>query len=254
MHDYQLNVRGAHLHVRASGQGPALLWAHGLLSSVDAEEQGGKWLAPPPCRLLRWDARGHGRSSRCADAAEAAWDSLAQDLLALADAHELPRFCAGGISMGAATALQAALAAPQRVSRLLLVAPPALWEARSQLAGQYQRIARADPRVIAMMIEGGLRVPDWVRQAQPVPLDRACLAGAAQLYLGAAASNLPPRDTLARLAGIPAVIVGWDGDAAHPLASSEELHALLPGSRLHVLRSLADYRALPSVVSADWWE
>jgi pimeloyl-ACP methyl ester carboxylesterase len=253
MNDYQLDIRGARLHVRAGGAGPALLWAHGLLSSVEAEQRAGKWRIPPPCRLLRYDARGHGQSSACASAADAGWDKLAGDMLGLADAHGLERFCAGGVSMGAATALLAALAAPQRVRRLLLVAPPVLWEARAQVADQYRRMARADPRVIEKMLNGGLGLPHWLRRARPVPLDSASLAGAAHLYLGAAESNLPPRAALARLAGIPAVIVGWEGDAAHPLASALELQRLLPGARLHVLGSLAEYRALPAVVSPDWW-
>lgn len=253
MQDDRMEIRGARLYVRDGGAGPALLWAHGLLSSVEAEERGGAWRRPPPCRLLRYDARGHGRSSACARPEDARWDNLAQDMLALADAHQLAQFCAGGISMGAATALHAALDAPQRVRRLLLVAPPALWEERAALAGQYRRIARADPRVLEKMIEGGLRVPDWVRRARPVPLDARSLAGAAHLYLGAADSNLPPRETLARLAAIPAVIVGWEGDSAHPMSSALELHRLLPRSRLHVVRSIEDYRALPSVVSSDWW-
>lgn len=257
MTEHRLEIRGARLHVRDSGAGPALLWAHGLLSSVQAEEQaeeqGRAWRAPGACRLLRYDARGHGRSSACSGPLEARWDNLAQDMLALADAKGLRTFNAGGISMGAATALHAALDAPRRVRRLLLVAPPALWEERAALADQYRRIARADLRVLEKMIEGGLRVPDWVRRARPVPLDRASLAGAPHLYLAAAESNLPPRATLARLAGIPAVIVGWEGDAAHPISSALELHRLLPRSRLHVVQSIEDFQAWPAVVSPNWW-
>lgn len=254
---YSLEVRGARLRLRASGAGPALLWAHGLMSSMAAEQKAGAWRSASPCRLLRWDARGHGASSAIAPggAREATWDNLAQDLLALADAHGLSSFAAGGISMGAATALCAALRAPQRVRRLLLVAPPALWEERVVLADQYRRIVSADARVIARMVDSVVhsgRRPGWLRGAPAVPLDPASLANAAPLYLAAAHSDLPPRTELARLADTPALIVGWEDDGAHPLASACELHRLLPRSRLHVVTSLREYLRLQAVVSTEW--
>jgi pimeloyl-ACP methyl ester carboxylesterase len=47
-------------------------------------------------------------------------------MLTVASSYDLGRFIAGGVSMGAATALYAALQAPDRMAGLLLVRPRAL--------------------------------------------------------------------------------------------------------------------------------
>lgn len=59
----------------------------------------------------------------------------------LADQPGLSGFIAGGASMGASTALYAALQAPQRVKGLIPVSPPTAWHRRTQQAGDYRRSA-----------------------------------------------------------------------------------------------------------------
>lgn len=51
-------------------------------------------------------------------------------MLAVAEALALEGFAAGGSSMGCATAPFAALQAPARIDRLVLVTPPKAWESR----------------------------------------------------------------------------------------------------------------------------
>lgn len=203
-------------------RGATLVWAHAFLSSVANEDRQGVPAWHDGLDVLRYDARGHGAGPVCSDPAQLDWPALGADMLAVADAHALDGFIAGGVSMGAMTALCAALAAPARVRALVLVSPPPLWQARAPHA---QAFARAS----AVMQRRAVRHPDG--------------AALAMLYAGAAAANLPEPRTLERLRDTPVLIVAWEGDAAHPLASARTLQAGLPRACLVVLAHADDHAA-----------
>ncbi len=117
------SVRGADLAWTESGTGPPAIWAHGLTSSADAQEQFGMFDWSPISadhRLIRYDARGHGRSTGSATPEDHTWENLGRDLLGLLDAIVGDEPVAGiGSSMGTATLLHAATSAPGRFDRLL---------------------------------------------------------------------------------------------------------------------------------------
>ena len=111
-------VRGAGLEVDDPGaDGHPFLWGHGLTSSMASEDSTGVFgwrdALGDGWRVVRYDARGHGASSATSDEADYAWPNLALDSLALLDALGLDRVVLGGASMGAATALHAAVLAPE---------------------------------------------------------------------------------------------------------------------------------------------
>jgi 3-oxoadipate enol-lactonase len=249
------------LNVRSTGSGRPFLWGHGMLSSMDAEDAHAllEWQQfPASLRLVRYDARGHGASA-CADGGRApTWHQLGDDMLALADALGEDRFIAGGWSMGCASALHAALRQPARIDGLVLVVAPALWEARVAQAALYRRaIAVAQSmgaaRFARLIDSQGGALPPWLRAAAPqlaAGLPASDPASLLALYDGAARSDLPPRAQLAALSAIPALIVGWPGDAAHPLASAQELHRLLPMSNLFIAHDYRDVQAIPARLRA----
>ena len=68
--------------------------------------------------VLRYDARGHGRSST--PAGPYSLEALASDVLALLDALALPRVHFCGLSMGGMVGQWLALHAPERLDRLVL--------------------------------------------------------------------------------------------------------------------------------------
>jgi pimeloyl-ACP methyl ester carboxylesterase len=224
-----------------------LFWGHGFASSRAQETRGalldfGELAARH--RVVRWDARGHGSSGGGVDPGEYTWDKLGRDLPALADALRVSRFVAGGVSMGTATALHAAAVAPDRVAGLVLVLPPTAYETRAEQAGEYLRGADLVER------EG---VDRYVEQAgaQPVPeILRSFASGfrftpavtperLPAVLRGAGASDLPAPGVVRELA-VPALILAWDTDPGHPLATAERLAALLPDAELHVARTLRD--------------
>ena len=254
------------LQARIAGTGTPFIWGHGLLSSMETEDAIGwfDWPAHPAgVALVRYDARGHGASGASRKADSYTWSGLAQDMLGVADQLQAERFIAGGASMGCASALQLALMAPQRVKALVLLLAPTLWEKRVAQRRLYQRAAKlggvAGARLIGMLTnpEAHRLLPPWLIEAAPAMaaaiaqgMGKPEPATIANVFYGAANSDLPPRAELAALAHIPALIITWADDPSHPVSSSQELHRLLPQSELFVARNVDDVRQIPARLQA----
>jgi pimeloyl-ACP methyl ester carboxylesterase len=219
------------LAVEISGQGPPLLFAHGLSANrrVTLEE-----LAPlaGQFRIVAFDQRGHGDSTPIVDSRLYDPEAMAKDMEAILDHPRIERAIVGGESMGAATALLFARAHPERVETLLLVAPAFGAEPnpdRSRLLGLADEIDRegfegflansaqrlstrfgAPPEVVRYIgamhrthrpesLSTAFRtVPDWI-----VSEDLSALAS---------------RRT-------PVGFVAWEGDPTHPMALARRLAA-----------------------------
>jgi 3-oxoadipate enol-lactonase len=239
-------VRGARLGWTSTGDGPLVVFAHGLAGDRWYLERHGMldWSAISRSgrRLVRFDARGHGASTSGEDPLRPdhyTWAELAQDLLDLArdiDGGTEP-IDAIGASMGTGTLLHAAVHAPQRFRRLVLSAPPTAWESRTAQAGMYEQAA-------SLVERQGLKAFEAALAQAPVPPvfaratgDPARLTVAVELLpsllRGAAQSNLPPLSTLATLR-MPILLLAWSGDPVHPLSTAQQLVATLPRARLHV--------------------
>lgn len=117
--DGTLAVDGATLNYRVQGSGPrALVCVHGVGSYLEA------WQATIDAlgdgfRVLSFDLRGHGRSTRVRGRYEI--DDFVGDALALADHVGFTRFDLAGFSLGGLIAQRLALTHPQRLERLVLL-------------------------------------------------------------------------------------------------------------------------------------
>ncbi len=242
-----------------TGSGPDLIWGHGLTQSRRLEDASGvfDW-SGVDARLLRYDARGHGDTTTTPDLAAYSWAALAADQLALADALGIDRFVSGGASMGCATALHAAVTAPERIDALVLVIPPTGWETRAAQVDTYLAGAGAiDAKGVEVVIAARAEIapPDPFaddadyhrRQAEGLrSWDPARLA---QVFRGAATADLPDRDAIAAIA-CPSLILAWTGDPGHPASTAEELDRLLPDAALHLASTAADLAGWPELVAA----
>jgi pimeloyl-ACP methyl ester carboxylesterase len=250
-------VRGCELATRESGSGVPFLWAHGLLSNMAQEDAVGlfSW-REVGARVVRFDARGHGESAPSQDPAELRWPELARDMLALADTLGPGRVFLGGVSMGCATALHAAVAAPERVAGLVLMAPPTAWATRPRQALFYRVAANlvgwfglAPFRLLASL--PGPRRGSPMGEFQAVmaeQLARADARSVATALRGAAESDLPDPALLRDLRA-PALILAWRKDPVHPVSTATRLAELLPAAELHVAETLAEVRAWPERVA-----
>ncbi|MGH8986743.1 MAG: alpha/beta fold hydrolase [Acidimicrobiia bacterium] len=242
-----VTVRGVELAITDIGEGPAVLYGHGLSSSRAQDAASGMFdwnRVATRHRIVRWDARGHGESDGTREPETYRWENLGRDLLALADALGIERFAAGGVSMGAATALHAAVSAPDRITALVLVLTPTAYETRAAQGGLYR--AGAD----LVEAEGVDVYVELVRNS-PVP---EILIEFAELYhqppavaeellpsvlRGAAASDLPAPEAVRTIAA-PTLLLAWETDPGHPVSTAERLAELLPDAELHVARELGD--------------
>ena len=240
-------VGGYGIAIRVNGSGPPLLWGHALLSNTEAEDSV-RMIDWGPVRrvaeVVRYDAVGHGRSAGSGDPTDHEWRSLGDDVLQLATRLGHERFVAGGTSMGAAAALFAALAEPERVRGLILLAPPAGWGHRVPVAAAYRVGALAALLGVVEPARLMAKVVPFVPPVGRFQVDRVLAfwrhvtdTPRRQLYaalLGASRSDLPPLDQLRSL-DIPTLVVGWRGDPIHPDEVAEKLASVLPDARLHIL-------------------
>lgn len=252
------------LAVREWGHGPALIWGHGLLTSMAQEDDVGLldwWTCGSTMRWVRYDARGHGESDATYEPSDYAWPALAQDLLELATALGEERAVFGGVSMGCATSLHAAHAAPERVSGLLLVAPPTAWEKRPRQsliyrvgAGLVSYVGLGPFRWLSgfSLPAGDESIVSRVQRALVRHLAVADGRAVATALTGASQSDLPDPDQIARL-DMPTLILAWRGDPIHPLSTAERLASLMPNAELAVASDLTDIRAWPARLH-EWLE
>lgn len=198
-------------------------------------------------RLLRYDARGHGRSSGRPVAEDYRWDRLADDLLRLLD-HVFPGEPVHGVgpSMGCGTLLHAITRAPERFAALTLVVPPTAWRTRRAKAADYLAAADVVERDgMAAFVETGRlgpRPPATTEAPETVPDVHEDLL--ATLLRGAAGTDLPASDLVAAI-DVPTMILAWTEDPAHPLSTAQSLHDLIAGSRLVVAATPADLATWP---------
>lgn len=131
---------GVHFHYLEIGQGTPFFFQHGL--GGDVNQPFGLFRPPPGFRLLAMDCRAHGETRPLGDEEKIGLAPFADDLIALMDDLGIPRAIVGGISMGAAVALNLALRHPERVQGLLLSRPAWLDGPNPRNAEIYGYIAR----------------------------------------------------------------------------------------------------------------
>ncbi len=255
-----MQIRGLNLNVRIVGEGPPFIWGHGMFHSIRVEDRFGLWDGfPTDIKLVRYDARGHGSSQASYKMQDYLWDHLALDMLAIGDAIGAQQFIAGGGSMGCATAIYAALRAPQRIRALVLHSPGTAWETRPAQARFYRRLVipalLLGGRGLAEVANrvGGQSSPDWLLPERAVTIEATRIGmGAVRrrtlwaLLRAAVANDLPPREEFRKLANIPAIIVARVDDRIHPSSSAQELHRLLPRSELFLADGWEEYKSIPA--------
>ena len=259
-HDRTVDVRGVTLHCRDAGEGFPLIWGHGLTSCMAHEDQAGlfDWSSTTSKnRLVRYDARGHGFSLGSDDFVDYEWANLALDMTALADELEIESFVAGGASMGAATAIWAAISNPRRIKGMILTIPPTAWDTRVRQARIYELTSTAAryrlttpfmlaARYVPVIAPEGSRKAlfrSGARYASTIESSRLSV-----IFKGASASGMPLPERLNDI-DVPTLILAWRGDKAHPVTTAEVLHAGLPQSDLHVAEDDDEVRDWPALVA-----
>jgi pimeloyl-ACP methyl ester carboxylesterase len=234
---------GLAFHHLDVGQGIPFFFQHGL--GGDVQQPAGLFRPPPGIRFLSFDCRAHGQTRPMGDEARVSISAFADDLLALMEHLDLKRAVVGGISMGAAVALNFALRHPDRVMGLVLSRPAWLDRPREENAriyaliaslirmhgaqrgllafeetGEYRETLASSPDAAASLIAQfeGPRAEEVVVRLERIPADAPC------------------RD-LRSLEGIrtPALVLANRQDPIHPYEYGETLARMIRGAELHEL-------------------
>jgi 3-oxoadipate enol-lactonase len=194
----------------------------------------------PTFTVLRYDTRGHGGTT--AAQGPYSFDQLTADLTGLLDALDIARTHFVGLSMGGMIGQHFALAAPQRLERLVIanstsrIPPEAgpLWD---------ERIAIVRAQGCAGVVEGtlGRWFTPGFRASQPTEaarIARLIAATPAAGYIGCAGA-IRTLDITARIGAIraPTLVIAGADDPGTPPAMSEVIASTIPGARLEIIPS-----------------
>lgn len=190
-------------------------------------------------RVMVPDALGHGRSAR---PAEFDLEDQGRAVTGLVAARIGGPTALLGVSMGSYVAAQAAILAPDLVSRLVLVVSKA-HGLTSSSAAYAQRmgfdLSTATQEEITVILAGAMWSPDTpesrreellAAQAEtpPVPLEPA-----ERLAIECSLAGFDLRPSLGRIT-VPTLVVSGRADGLNPPEAGEELAALLPDARFHI--------------------
>ncbi|HWE32034.1 MAG TPA: alpha/beta hydrolase [Solirubrobacteraceae bacterium] len=237
---------GVSLSVSDDGAGvAAVVLLHGLTASRRYVVMGSRALERDGHRVVAYDARGHGRSSRAVSPDAYSYADLAGDLVAVLDGLGIARAVLAGASMGAHTLLRLALSDPDRVAGAVVITPgydPASYSDPGRLA----HWAALSDGLREGGIEGFLAAYDLqsvpagyrdtvekvIRQRMALHSDLGAVADALRVVPGSAPFDR--LEQLGALAGVrAAVVASADGpDPEHPQALGEAYAAAIPGARL----------------------
>ncbi|MEL6374905.1 MAG: alpha/beta fold hydrolase [Pseudomonadota bacterium] len=231
-------MNGITMNVEVSGadDAPAVLLHHPLATNLSLWDELTAALAPT-YRVVRFDARGHGRSE--APQGRYPFETLAGDVLALMDQLGITKARYLGLSMGGMVGQYLGFMAPERFHGLALVSTASAVPADARALWD-DRIATARKVGMAPLVETSLA--RWVAPAKQG--DEALLTRLKAMiettppegYAGWCQSiaELNVTGKLAQITLPTCVIVGAE-DPATPPAAAEVIHAQIAGSQLIVM-------------------
>nr|WP_315427054.1 alpha/beta hydrolase [uncultured Albidiferax sp.] len=216
-----------------------VVFQHGLCGS--AQQTAEAFPEDAELRLLTLECRGHGQSpTGPVDALSIA--QFSEDVIALIESEKLAPVVLGGISMGAAIALRIAVKRPELVRALVLVRPA--WVTESTPANMQPNaevgtlLAQFSPERARECFEQSATAK---KLAASAPDNLATLRGffdrqpqadtsALLRRISADGPGVGPDDV--RAIRVPALVLGHEDDAIHPLAHARSLAQLLPQAQL----------------------
>jgi pimeloyl-ACP methyl ester carboxylesterase len=253
--DGSFEHRGRRITYSEWGSGPrAIVLTHGLLMDRRMYSKLAPVLAAHGHRVITVDMLGHGMSDQPHDMTAYSMPQFGADVIALLDHLELPQAVIGGTSLGANIALEAAVAAPERV-RGLVIEMPVLENALPAAAAAFVPLAlalRISRRLMGFVASVTRRIPrtyflvdlmiDFVRR-DPVA-SRAVLDG---LIFGRVAPPIESRRALTH----PTLVIGHPSDPIHPFSDADRIARELPHARIVTANSIVEWRMRPDRLDAE---
>jgi pimeloyl-ACP methyl ester carboxylesterase len=229
---------GLEFRYREEGAGTPFFFQHGL--GGDVNQPLGLFRPPPGFRALSLDCRGHGLTRPLGPEGKLGIGASADDVLALMDHLGIESAIVGGISMGAAIALNLTLRYPARVRGLVLAR--AAW-----LDGPMQRNAEIFAHIARLIRQHG--AAEGERLFSQTDDYRQMLAQSTDCAAALLGQFMHPRaeETVAKLEriprdqpcqdlrdvqsiGVPTLVLANQQDPIHPFEYGRRLAELIPGA------------------------
>jgi pimeloyl-ACP methyl ester carboxylesterase len=229
---------GIEFHYETVGFGVPFFFQHGL--GADVSQPFALFQPPGGIRLIGFDCRAHGQTRPVGPSEKISIAAFADDLLSLMDYLRIEKAVVGGISMGAAVALNFALRYPQRTLGLVLHRPAWLDGPRRDniavfafIAGLIRKYGPEKGLVLFKQSETYLRI------LAASPVDAASLASQflhpradeTAVRLEKIPLDSPGFDRRQwRTIAVPVLVLANDHDAIHPLEFGVTLAGEIPGA------------------------
>ncbi|MDR5708824.1 MAG: alpha/beta hydrolase [Armatimonadota bacterium] len=234
-----LEVRGCRWYCEDAGKGLPVLLLHGFPLSSEIWSPLRDVLASR-CRVVTPDLRGFGRSDK--PEGPYTMESLAEDVLGLADTLGLDRFVLGGHSMGGYVAFRVAARAPGRLVGLILVCTRAEPDTEEGKARRRQAIETIRAEGSRSFLEAFLPnlLGATAKASRPELLERLreiASAIPAHVLVGCLVGmrdRPDSRDLLPRIQ-VPALVVAGEEDPVTPLESARRMAEGFPRAQLVLL-------------------
>lgn len=232
------------------GEGQPFIWLHGMLNSIESDSV---------YSLIDFESLQNQvsvvRYNYCDKSVDGdyTWPALTNELMSVLDAQKYNKAILGGLSMGAGTAIHAAVQYPERVKALILVTPPPAWEIREKVKTVYRKVITKTnreriPEILKRIIQLNQDPPEYFEQNHLGTRQRLLEHRLSfepqyytQIYLGGANSDFPSREQISQI-NVPTLIIAHPDDTNHPLETAKELNKLIKGSELELISNYKDYQ------------
>lgn len=242
------------LHCEVDGAGePVTVFAHGLTNN---RNELAAFTPLLPGTKVRFDFRGHGRSSSPADPAAYRFEDFARDVDAVAGAFGAT--VAVGTSLGAGAIGNLVCRVPDRFERMVWLFPAGL-DLPFGLAARYHLLAedlegKTPHEVLDSVLNDPARASQYLETPWRLEVDRVMWQhddpdGLARAIHGVVEDwPIPDRERL-RDVRIPTMIVTIGGDEIHPAELGRVLVDLLPDAELVAFEGQAElFERLPELL------
>lgn len=241
---------GTRLNVDRAGEGPAVVFQHGLCGDAGQTQEAFP-VDPGFCRITV-EARGHG-GSQSGPLACLSIATFADDIASYIETSLTAPVAIGGISMGAAIALRLAVKRPDLVKALILARPawvtmaaPENMAPNAEVGRLLKALPPEEAKTAFLLGPAGqclsVEAPDNLASLtgffarQPIAVTAALLT---------AISNDGPgvtEEEVSRIA-VPTLVMGHEQDSIHPIAYAHTLAAWIATARFVQITPKTESRA-----------
>lgn len=230
---------GATIHYEVSGreEAPWLVFSNSLGTNLHMWDAQQRHFADQ-YRILRYDQRGHGRSS--APEGGYTMDQLGQDVVAVLEQLGIrnAHFC--GLSMGGMTGMWLGTHAPELIDRLVLANTAAHMPPRDLWDGRIRTVTEKGMEGVADAVVERWFSPEF-RERDPEEVERVrgmILSTAPAGYAGccAAIRDMDQRETIKAIHR-PTLVIAGAKDPATPPANAQEIASHIPPARMVTLEA-----------------